>query len=90
MTLDVLCSTYESIIANLEDITEDTDKAKAVEAGGLLHQVQSFKFLACLIIFQTVMNITKSLSDQLQSQTADLVYAAGLIASTCDTQGFSE
>ena len=43
LILDVLCSTYESIIATLEDITEGTDNAKAVEAGGLLHQVQSFK-----------------------------------------------
>ena len=31
------------------------------------------------------MNITKSLSDQPQSQTADLVCAAGSIASTCDS-----
>ncbi len=85
LTLDVICSTYDSIIASLEHITEDTDKAKAVEAVGLLHQVQSFKFLASLIIFQRVMSITKSLSDQLQSRTADLVHAASLIASTNDT-----
>ncbi len=64
LTLDVIASTYDSIIASLEHIIDDTDKAKAV---GLLHQVHSFKFLACLIIFQRVMSITKSLSDQLQS-----------------------
>ena len=31
------------------------------------------------------MNITKSLSDQLQSRTADSVYAAGLVSSTTHT-----
>ena len=85
LTLDVIASTYSSIIASLEHIIDDTDKAKAVEAAGLLHQVHSFKFLACLIIFQRVMNITKALSDQLQSQTTDLVHAAGLISSTTQT-----
>ena len=85
LNLDVIASTYDSITATLEHIIEDSDKAKAVEAAGLLHQVQTFKFLACLIIFQRIMSITKALSDQLQSITADLVHAAGLIASTCDT-----
>ena len=84
LTLDVIASTYDSIIASLEHIIDDTDKAKAVEAG-LLHQVHSFKFLACLNIFQRVMNISKALSDKLQSQTTDLVHAAGLISSTTQT-----
>ena len=69
----------------MQHITEDIDKAKAVEAAGLLHQVHSFKFLACLIIFQRIMSITKSLSDQLQSRTADSVYVAGLVSSTTHT-----
>lgn len=85
LTLDVIASTYDCIIATLEHITEDIDKAKPVEAAGLLHQVHSFKFLACLIIFQRIMSITKSLSDQLQSRTADSVYVAGLVSSTTHT-----
>ena len=85
LTIDVIAGTYNSIVATLDHITEDTDKTKAVEAAGLLHQVHSFKFLTCLIIFQRIMSITKSLSDQLQSRTADSVYAAGLVASTTHT-----
>ena len=85
LTLDVIAETYDCIIATLKHITGDTDKAKAIEAAALLHQIHSFKFLACLIIFQRVMNITKSLSDQLQSRTADSVYAAGLVSSTTHT-----
>ena len=77
---------FDSITATLDHMTEDnTDKAKSVEAAGLLHQVQSFKFLACLIIYQRVMGVTKCLSDQLQSRTVDTVYAAGLIESTTHT-----
>ena len=85
LTLDVIASTYDSIIATLEDIAEDTDKTKAVKATGLLHHVHTFKFLANLIIFQRIMSITKSLSDQLQSKTNDLIYATGLVSSTTDT-----
>jgi hypothetical protein len=76
LTLDVIASTYDSIIATLGFLAEDTDKNKAIEAIGLLHQIASFQFLAPLIIFQRVMSITKSLSDQLQSKTADLAFAA--------------
>ena len=69
----------------MEHIAEDTDKLKAVEAIGLLHQVHSFKFLASLIIFQSILSITKSFSDQLQSETLDLAFAAGLVSSTTAT-----
>ncbi|XP_011403267.1 PREDICTED: zinc finger MYM-type protein 1-like [Amphimedon queenslandica] len=85
LTLDVIAGTYDCIIATLDNIGEDRDKAKAIEAAGLLHPVHSFKFLACLIIFQRLMNITKSLSDQLQSRTVDSVHAAGLVSSTTHT-----
>lgn len=85
LTLDVIASRYTSIIATLDCVAEDSDRSKAVEAIGLLHQVSSFKFLSSLIIFQRIMSITKSLSDQLQSQTIDMSNAASLVLSTIAT-----
>ena len=82
LTLDVIASTFHSIIATLETIAEDTDKTKAVEAVGLLHQVNTFKFLASLIIFQHIMSITKLLSDQLQSKTINLSSAVSNYTTT--------
>ena len=51
MALDAIESTYDSIIATLEYIADDSDKTKAIEAIGILHQICNFRFLACLIIF---------------------------------------
>ena len=85
LTLEVIASSYDSIIATLEEIAEDTDKSKAVQAVGHLDQIRTFKFLGSLIIFQRVMSLTKCLSDQLQSKTVDLAFAAGLVSSTVDT-----
>lgn len=66
-------------------IAEGDDKSKAIEATGLLHQVNSFKFLSCLIIFHQLLGVTKSLSDQLQSKDIDLHSATELVVSTRDT-----
>ena len=85
LTLDVICSTYDSIIATLEILAEDPDKTKAVESIGLLNQIRTFKFLASLIILQRVMSIMKLLSDQLQSKTVDLAHAVRLVLSTTAT-----
>lgn len=58
------------------------DKTKAIETIGLLTQINSFKFLATLIIFQC---ITKSLSDPLQSKKLDFASAASLVVLTKTT-----
>ncbi len=85
LSLDVIASTFDSILATLECIADDSDKTKAIEAVGILHQVNSFKFLSCLVIFHRILGITKSLSDQLQSRDLDLCFAADLVISTTDT-----
>lgn len=85
LALNAIASTYDAIIATLEYISDDSDKAKAVEAIGLLHQIRSLRFLASLIIFQRLMSVTKCLSDQLQSKSNDLSYAASLVSSTVAT-----
>uniref|UniRef100_A0A1X7VRD7 DUF4371 domain-containing protein n=1 Tax=Amphimedon queenslandica TaxID=400682 RepID=A0A1X7VRD7_AMPQE len=64
-------STFDSLIETLGCLAGDNDKAKAVEAENLLHQVHSFKFAATLIIFDRILSITKSLSDQLQAKNLD-------------------
>ena len=84
-SLDAVCRTFDSIILTLESISDDGDKAKAVEAAGLYHHVHSFSFISCLIILHKIMGITKSLSDQLQSKKIDLAAASDLIISTIDT-----
>ena len=77
--LDTLANTFDSILATLETIADSSDKPKAVEAIGILVQVCSFKFLACLIIFLRIMSVTKSLSDNLQCEQMDMVLAADLV-----------
>ena len=56
-----------------------------IEATGLLHLIQSFKFISCLIIFLRIMGFTKSLSDALQNEEIDFAFAADLVNSTSDT-----
>ena len=76
--LDAIASTFDSILATLESIAEGHDKPKAVEATGILVQVHSLKFLACLVIFLRILSVTKSLSDQLQGKQIDMAFAADL------------
>ena len=85
LSLDVIASTFDSILATLESIAESDDKAKAIEATGLLNQIGCFKFVSCLIMFWRIMGLTKSLSDQLQSEEIDFSLAADLVTSTSDT-----
>ena len=85
LSLDVISSTYDSVLATLESIADGDDKSKSIEAAGLLHQTNSFKFLSCLVIFHRLLGITKSLSDQLQSRDLDLHSAVELVISTKDT-----
>uniref|UniRef100_A0A1X7VEV1 TTF-type domain-containing protein n=1 Tax=Amphimedon queenslandica TaxID=400682 RepID=A0A1X7VEV1_AMPQE len=83
LALDVIA--FDSVVATLESIAECNDKAKAIEATGLLHQVKTFKFVSCLIIFLRIIRITKALSDQLQKRDIDLAVADDLVFSTADT-----
>ena len=85
LALKAICSTFDSLIETLECLADNSDKTKAVEAIGLLHQVFSFKFLASLIIFDRIFSITKSLSDQLQSKNLDFASATSLVLSTKET-----
>ena len=81
-TVNAICYTYDSLLSTLEEISEGSDRLKAVEAQGLLLQVKDFKFLISLIIFDRILTCTKSLSDSLQSMQIDLGKAADLVMAT--------
>jgi len=59
--VNAICCTYDSLLATLEDVSEGVDRAKAVEATGLL-QIKSFKFLLSLIMFDRILTCMKSLT----------------------------
>ncbi len=82
--VNAICCTYDSLLATLEDISEGVDRAKAVEATGLL-QIKSFKFLLLLIMFDRILTCTKSLSDYLQHIQINLAKAGDLVSGTVST-----
>ena len=85
LAVDAVCSTFGSIIATLQAVVDGEDRAKAVEATGILLQVHTFKFLLLLIVFWRILSCTKSLSDQLQSVNIDMAKAADLVTATIAT-----
>ena len=85
LAVDAVCSTFDSVLATLEEIANGDDRSRSTEATGIWTQVQSFKFLVSLITFWRVLSCTKSLSDQLQSREIDLAKAADLVLATTIT-----
>lgn len=80
--INTICYTYDSLLMALEEIGLSSDHSKAVEAKGLLFQVQSFSFLLSLVIFDRILSCTKQLSDQLQSSKIDLYRASELVTAS--------
>ena len=82
--VSALCYTYDAVLATLSVIANGNDGVKAAEARGHLLQVQSFRFILCLVIFDRVLSCTKGLSDALQSTQLDLAKAADLVSATIE------
>ena len=82
LAVDAVCSTFGSILATLQTVVDGEDRAKAVEARGILLQVRTFKFLLLLIIFWQLLSCTKSLSDLLQSRGVTSIEAEEAVASS--------
>lgn len=80
-----ICCTFDAVVATLEEIEEDSDRAKAMEARGYLLQIKCFKFVLSLIIFDRVLSCSRCLSDALQSSRLDLAKAADLVTATIET-----
>ena len=81
----VLLVPFDSLLSTLEEISEGSDRLKAIEVQGLFLQVKEFKFLISLIIFDQIITCTKSVSDNLQSMQIDLGKAADLVMATEST-----
>ena len=80
--VNAICHTFDSILLTVEELGQSQDARKAVEARGLLHQLNSFSFLVSLITFDRILTCTKQLSDKLQSSSLDLSSAAELVSAT--------
>ena len=77
--IHVIKGTLGAVLATLKDVVGGSDRNKAVEAQGLLLQIQKFTFL-CLLIFDSIFAITTKLSDTLQAPKVDLTAAVQLIS----------
>ncbi|XP_011407653.1 PREDICTED: zinc finger MYM-type protein 1-like [Amphimedon queenslandica] len=75
---------FAAILSTLDEIF-DTTGTRAIEARGLLHQVQSFSFLLSLIIFDKIFSITGNLSNLLQAEQINYSAAAICITATKTT-----
>ena len=83
--VNVICYTYDSYLAALQEIYVGSNQVKAVQANGLLLQIKNFKFLVLLIMFDRLLSNTKSLSDYLQSTQVNLAKACDLVSGTVST-----
>ena len=89
LAVNVICNTFDAILATLSEIADGDDPQKAIEAQGLLLQIQSFTFLLHLVTFDRVLSCTKMLSDLLQHRQCNLAKAVDLVSSTIETlEGF--
>ena len=72
-------------LATLEEIEDDNDRVKAMEARGILLQIKCFKFVLSLVVFDRQLSCSKGLSDVLQSTKLDLAKAADLVSALIET-----
>ena len=80
-----ICCTFDAVLGTLEEIEDDNDRAKAMEARGLLLQVKRFKFVLSLVVFDRLLSCSKGLSDVLQSTQLELAKAADLVSALIET-----
>ncbi|XP_011408430.1 PREDICTED: zinc finger MYM-type protein 1-like [Amphimedon queenslandica] len=83
--VESVCSTYDLIFATIESIKDVDDKAKFVEANGILFQIRSLKFVFILAMFLLILSCTKRLSDELQCKDIVMAKAVELITATIQT-----
>ena len=74
----------DALVSFLEDISEDSDSERAVEAKGLLAQLD-FKFVLMLNVFCDLLGKIHGVSMQLQSATLDTGKAVLLVESLVDS-----
>ncbi|XP_071844931.1 zinc finger MYM-type protein 1-like [Apostichopus japonicus] len=67
-----------AVIATLEELAEESNKDRAVEARGLLAVING-SFVVGLVVLRAVLRKTKTLSDHLQARDLDLAEAVCLV-----------
>ena len=78
-------ATFSAVLSTLEELSDENDSSRAVEARGLLFQVKSFQFLLSLILFEKIFSITAKLSYLLQAESLNYAGAAACITATKKT-----
>ena len=73
-------STLPAICGTLSDMRTDSSAKRRTEAKSIQSLID-FKFVVTLVIMTTLLHITKTLSDQLQSPTLELASAVDLVNS---------
>lgn len=73
-----------AIVQVLEEIASENHPQRAVEARGILAQID-LNFAGCLVLFRKVLTDSKFLSDMLQSKTVDYAKAVELIEALKET-----
>ena len=73
-----------AIVQVLENIASEKHPQRAVEARGILVQID-LNFVGCLVLFRKVLSDAKYLSDMLQSKTVDYAKAVELIEALKET-----
>ena len=80
--IQAIKETFGALLSTLQFVS-DSDYDSSVEAKGLLLQVDSFKFVVCLIMLDHLFSLTNGLSKILQAP--DLAAAISLIDTTVQT-----
>ena len=75
-------ATYPAVIRMLEDMIEtETDTSVVAKANGLLLSIEKLEFIAMLVIFNKVLQMTSILSKTLQANDVDLAECFHLVDS---------
>ena len=75
-------SRYGCLVEALEEVIENSsDRTEAAEATGILAQIQKFSFVVLLTTFDSILGLTKPLSDALQAKNLNLAAALELVDS---------
>ena len=82
LAVNLYKSRYGCLVEALEHVIENSsDRTVAAEAIGILAQIQKFSFLILLTTFDSILGLTKPLSDVLQAKHLNLSAALELVDS---------
>lgn len=82
LAVNLYKSRYGCLVETLEEVIENSsDRTEAAEATGILAQIQKFSFLILLTTFDSILGLTKPLSDALQVKHLNLSAALELVDS---------